>query len=132
MSKKFEIMTFSASREDYADKIINILDPSHKLVSHRLYRQHCARYNGICIKDLRIFGNRDIDDMIIVDNFCFSFALNLENGIPVVSYVGGQEDNELQFLAQKLSNIDDGESSIQFVFENFGLDQFYSFIEGGY
>lgn len=109
-----------------------MLDPSHKYVSHRLYRQHCVRYNGICIKDLRVLADRDVDDILVVDNYCYSFAMNLENGIPIKPYLEGPEDEELKFLAERLSMHDDDESSIQFVYENFGLDQFYSFLEGSY
>ena len=132
MSERFEIIIFTAAREDYADKMINMLDPNHKYVSHRLYRQHCVRYNGLCIKDLRVLADRNVDDVIIIDNFCYSFALNLENGIPIAPFTDAKEDEELRFLAERLSTMDENESAIQFVYDNFGLDQFYSFLEGSY
>lgn len=132
MSERFEIIIFTAAREDYADKMINMLDPNHKYVSHRLYRQHCVRYNGLCIKDLRVLADRNVDDVIIIDNFCYSFALNLENGIPIAPFTDAKEDEELRFLAERLSIMDENESAIQFVYDNFGLDQFYSFLEGSY
>jgi len=40
------------------------------------------------VKDLRIIEDRDAANMIIVDNSIISFAWNLENGIPISSFVG--------------------------------------------
>lgn len=41
MSKKFEIVIFTASQQEYADAILDELDPDNELFQHRLYRQHC-------------------------------------------------------------------------------------------
>jgi CTD small phosphatase-like protein 2 len=40
--------------------------------------------NGFFIKDLRIIENRELKDIIIVDNLVYSFGLQLTNGIPVL------------------------------------------------
>ena len=40
--------------------------------------------------------------MTIVDNYIYSFALNLENGVCIKPYYEGKEDRELLFLADAL------------------------------
>lgn len=38
MSKIFEIVVFTAAKQDYADFILDYLDPHKNLINHRLYR----------------------------------------------------------------------------------------------
>ena len=38
LSKKFEIIVFTASHSCYADVILDYLDPDKCLISHRFYR----------------------------------------------------------------------------------------------
>ena len=43
--------------------------------------------------------DREITDMIIVDNSIMSFAFNLDNGVPINSFLGTEEnDKELLYL----------------------------------
>jgi CTD small phosphatase-like protein 2 len=53
--------------------VINLLDPTKKLVKYRLYREACLRVENTFIKDLNVLG-RDINKTIIVDNALHSFA----------------------------------------------------------
>ena len=50
---------------------------------------------GFYVKDLRIFEGVDLKNMIIIDNYVFSFAFQLENGIPIVPYTGQKDDLEM-------------------------------------
>lgn len=51
------------------------------------------------IKDLDIFLDREKKDIIIVDNSIMSFAFDLDNGVPINSYNGTEEDDkELLYL----------------------------------
>ena len=55
------------------------------------------------MKDLTIFsGEVTVDDIVIVDNNIYSFAFNLENGIPILNYMGDKEDDQLIKIAQYL------------------------------
>ena len=54
MAKLYEIAVFTAATQEYADKIIDYIDPQN-IVKHRLYRQHCiVRDDRYYVKDLRI------------------------------------------------------------------------------
>jgi CTD small phosphatase-like protein 2 len=52
-----------------------------------MYRQHCyLTPENYYVKDLRVIANRELKDMVLVDNSVFSFAYQLENGVPIVSF----------------------------------------------
>jgi len=58
------------------------------------------------IKDLDIILDRDKEKMIIVDNSIVSFAFDLDNGVPINSYMGTEDDDrELLFLYSFLEEI---------------------------
>lgn len=66
MSKMFEIVVFTASQRLYADKVLDLIDPKHR-ISHRLYREHCIVINKTYyLKNLKILG-RNLSQTIIVD-----------------------------------------------------------------
>lgn len=44
-------------------------------------------YHGVYVKDLRIIRDRDIKNIIIVDNSIISFAYQMDNGIPIKAYM---------------------------------------------
>ena len=50
------------------------------------------------IKDLRIFSNRDMGRMVLVDNAAHSYYFQLSNGIPIVPYYSNKKDTELRSL----------------------------------
>ncbi|OMJ68586.1 hypothetical protein SteCoe_33920 [Stentor coeruleus] len=101
-SQDYEIVIFTASYRKYANAILDYLDPLNKYITYRLYREHCYDYNGCFIKDLRILGNRDLKDMILVDNSLVSFALQIENGIPIFPWTMDYNDSKLCVLLDYL------------------------------
>ncbi|OMJ77109.1 hypothetical protein SteCoe_23381 [Stentor coeruleus] len=101
-SQDYEIVIFTASYRQYANAILDYLDPLNKYIAYRLYREHCYDYNGYFIKDLRILGNRDLKDMILVDNSLVSFALQIENGIPISPWTVNSDDSKLCILLDYL------------------------------
>ncbi len=51
------------------------------------------------IKDLDVFIDREKENIVIVDNSIMSFAFDLDNGVPIQSFMGNEEeDKELLFL----------------------------------
>ena len=108
MSKKYEIVVFTAAEENYAKAIINSLDKKGEYVAKLLTREHCIRTGeGYYIKDLRILADRSTDEVLIVDDTIFSFAFQLENGIPVSPFTGDADDDELLFLMEYLEELYD-------------------------
>jgi CTD small phosphatase-like protein 2 len=74
-NQNFQVIVFTASHQTYADAILDYLDPNHELIQYRMYRQHCIlTKEGYYVKDLRVIGNRDLKDLVIVDNSVYSFA----------------------------------------------------------
>ena len=85
----YEICVFTAGEQDYADAILDFIDEDRSIITHRLYRNHCIRSAPrIYVKDLRIIEDRDMKDLIIVDNSIVSFLFNMSNGVPIHSFTG--------------------------------------------
>lgn len=71
----YQVGVFTASHREYADAVIDLIDPEGSLINFRLYREHCFQTDeGIFIKDLRVIRNRDLKDVILVDNSVYSFG----------------------------------------------------------
>ena len=100
-SKIFDLYIFTASHKSYADPVIDILDPKNTIFKGRLYLDSCKRIGKYVIKDLRIF-NRDLRNIIMVDNTATCWGMQIENGVPIVCYRGQNEDSELRELMQFL------------------------------
>jgi len=99
LSQYYEIVIFTASHSSYANVVLDYLDPQNQYIQHRLYREHCTpTEEGVYIKDLRVIGNRNMQDMIIVDNAAYSFGYQIENGIPIVPFYDNKTDQELKHL----------------------------------
>jgi len=110
LSPYYEIIVFTAANKSYGDAVINKIDPYGNLIDYRLYRDSCIRDNNVYIKDLRIIKNRNIENMIIVDDCISSFCNHLENGIFIAPFGGSPTDGELGvlwiFLRQILDSTD--------------------------
>ena len=94
ISQLYEIVAFTAGVQEYADPILDRIDPENKLFKRRLYRCSCIKVEQFFIKDLDIILDRDKKDVCIVDNSILSFAFDLENGVPISSYNGNEEDDK--------------------------------------
>lgn len=100
----FEVAIFTASQKWFANDIIDYLDPNRNLVQHRYFREHTSELIGAggkekaIVKDLKVLtkGNKvRLEDILIIDNNVYPFALNLSNGIPINDYWGNKKDRAL-------------------------------------
>lgn len=49
------------------------------------------------VKDLRVI-DRELTDMVLVDNAAYSYIYQMDNGIPILPYYHGSTDFELKAL----------------------------------
>ena len=54
------------------------------------------------MKDLRIFQNIELEDLVLVDNNVYSFMNQMANGIPIINFYDDKEDTELLELNEYL------------------------------
>ena len=106
----YEIIVFTAGEKEYADNILNHIDPEGKIFRKRLYRADCIKIDNFFIKDLDIILDREKQDIVIVDNSILSFAFDIDNGVPISSFMGTEtDDKELLFLYSFLEEAKDAE-----------------------
>lgn len=102
----YEIIVFTAGEQEYADHILDYIDPEKKIFIKRLYRQDCIKVENFFVKDLDIILDRKKENLIIVDNSIVSFAFDLDNGVPINSFMGNeQDDKEMLFLYSFLEEV---------------------------
>ena len=104
MAKIFEIVIFTAALKDYADSILDILDPNKILINYRLYRHHTSLSGITFCKDLSKIG-RDLSRTLIIDNLADNFKLQPNNGIPISTWIDDMKDTQLNDLSKILKNL---------------------------
>lgn len=106
VSKCYEIVIFTASLSKYANRLIDIID-KEGVCKYRLFRDQCTFINNAYVKELKRL-NRNMKNVVIVDNNPNSFCLDKENGIPIKSFIEDKNDNELIQIAYVLEKIAKG------------------------
>lgn len=138
VNKHYEVGVFTASQGHYADVILNYIDPQRKYFQHRFYRESCIKASdNVYVKDLRIFKNVPMKDVLLVDNAVYCFGLQLSNGIPVMPFKEDKSDREFELLTKLLMRIaheNDVRTTLQAAFALEGLSpkqkyDFDSFID---
>ena len=110
VSSCFEVAVFTASQAIYADQVLDFLDPEGKYIRHRLYRDSCVEVGSLLLKDLRVLPFA-LKDVVMVDNSLFGYPFQRANGVPVSTWTGEADDEELKTvppylrLLQTLSDV---------------------------
>nr|GMD06607.1 probable C-terminal domain small phosphatase [Ipomoea batatas] len=104
LSKKFEIVVFTAGIKEYASLVLDRLDKKG-LISHRLYRDSCKEVDGRFVKDLSELG-RDMKSVVIVDDNPNSYIFQPRNAIPIRAFTNDMEDGELKRLMEFFDGCD--------------------------
>lgn len=103
MTERYEVVVFTASVKEYADPVMDRLDPERR-VPHRLFREACASTRNGYVKDLSKLG-RNLSDIIIVDNSPYSYAMQPDNALPILSFYDDMLDCELEKVTPFLESI---------------------------
>ena len=128
-SEHFELVIFTASEKNYADAIIDYIEKEKKYFSKRLYRNNCIYLHPcLYIKDLSLVSNRNVKDIVIVDNSMFSFAFNLSNGILISSFFNDKNDSMLLNLSNYLRYLLNAEDVRTVNKENFQFEHYLNAI----
>ena len=101
VSKIYEVVIFTASQQSYADPVIDFLDKGRNIIHHRLYRDSCTQHLGNYVKDLSQL-NRQMKNIIIIDNSPHCYLFQPENALPVTSWYDDPSDTELFDIKQLL------------------------------
>lgn len=56
-------------------------------------------------KDLRIFANRSLDQIVLIDNASYSYAWQVDNGVPILPFYENKKDTELKDLQDYLMGL---------------------------
>lgn len=112
MSANFELVVFSASISEYAERIIDWLDEERR-IEGRLSREQCEETPEGYIKDLSRLG-RDLRQVVLLDvfptqNSPISASYHPDN-LLLISSFQGSDDTELEQLytvLQALINVED-------------------------
>ena len=123
VAKLFEVVLFTASIPQYALQVIDILD-TNKNIKYKLTREHCTFLNGIYIKELKQL-NRDLNDIIILDNSPLAYSFDNDNGLPIKAWYEDRNDNELDkiyTILEFLSKVKDVRNYIKKFVNNNEID----------
>eukprot|EP00579_Thalassiosira_antarctica_P000242 CAMPEP_0201869466 /NCGR_PEP_ID=MMETSP0902-20130614/2976_1 /ASSEMBLY_ACC=CAM_ASM_000551 /TAXON_ID=420261 /ORGANISM="Thalassiosira antarctica, Strain CCMP982" /LENGTH=489 /DNA_ID=CAMNT_0048394983 /DNA_START=240 /DNA_END=1709 /DNA_ORIENTATION=- len=123
VSRKFEVVIFTASQQAYADKLLDKIDPDGKFIRHRMFRDSCLPVEGNFLKDLTILG-RDLSKAVLVDNSPHAFGYQVDNGIPIESWFDDPNDKELlklEVFLRTLHGVDDVRAVVRKTFQTHQL-----------
>ena len=103
----YELILFSSGTCDYVDPIIKVIEKNENFFEFVLYRQHISfDEKGEYYKDLNVL-NRNIRNILIVDDMKKNFKFHKENGICIKPFYGDiqKDTNLLNLLGQILIKI---------------------------
>lgn len=131
ISRNHRLVVYTASVQEYAEKIVQVIDPNKQFFDQILSRQHCTFINGMFVKNLNIASQYGVqlENVIIVDNYVHSYALHLDQGIPIKPFYGSKDDRELVDLANMLHLTDDYPNLQDFLRSHFDFPKLYDFLE---
>ena len=113
VTSRYETCVFTAGQKRYASPLLDILDPTGTMFSHRFFPEDLTYHDGLKsnVKDLRAAFSKkgvtfDPRRVVLVDNSKANFALNPSNGIPIVDFVGDRRDSDLKDLVHVLRELE--------------------------
>jgi len=130
VARSFEVVVFTASQQSYADKVLDMLDPTGTTIHHRLYRPHCTKHRGAYFKELGLLG-RPLSRCILVDNSPISCACNPDNSVLCRSWYGHALDRELLNLLALLEEAQQSSNIPRHLASRYGLHDYFQALRLG-
>ena len=96
MQEHFNLVLWTAGTQEYADHVVDWLDPASDIFYRRMYRQHCTfdpRINNY-VKNLQHLGI-DLSKVLILENREAAYMYQPKNGVPIMDFKGDEGDTEL-------------------------------------
>ena len=108
ISQHFEVVLFTSGVKEYAEKVLEIIDPKNQYFSSKLFRADCVEvFDYFLIKDLRVLANRSIENIILIDNNLINMYNQPDNGYLISSFYDDRHDSELAKLQSFLETSGD-------------------------
>ena len=101
---KCELIVFTSSNKNYADKMIDEIEKNKKYFKKRLYRENCVLIGAAYVKDISKLG-RDLSKIIIIDNDLACLYLQPENGILIKPFIANSINEKNDKVLNDLYNI---------------------------
>jgi Dullard-like phosphatase family protein len=102
----YECVVFTEAEPDFVFEVVQrLLDPNDLFIDYILTKDNCVRQGEVYLKDLRVITNRELQDMVILDDSLVSFCYQLDNGIQVQRYEGKKTDQELRKITSLLQDL---------------------------
>ncbi|NWW84050.1 CTSL2 protein, partial [Rhynochetos jubatus] len=95
---------FTTAKQDYAKKVLDVLDPKRKLIRHCFSQQDCLCAGGCYWKDLSLLGT-DLAKTVAMDYTIQGFPAQDANWITVPRWRGDPRDEELLRLIPLLGQL---------------------------
>eukprot|EP00941_MAST-03F_sp_MAST-3F-sp1_P005357 g5357.t1 len=125
-ANNFDVHIFTAATPEYADLVLDTLDPRNDIFSTRLYRSDCTFEGGMYAKDLSPFANNDDVDglsrVVLLDNNPFSFLPQPKNGLPIESFYDDPNDVHLHNALKVFQHLDGLEDVRIWLDHTYGLE----------
>lgn len=83
---------------------------------------HCVH-----VKDLRVLKNRDIANILLVDNSPHTYLFQKDNGIPIIPFSDDLNDTEMLKLETFLLKLSESKDVRRTLKEYFKFDQYHRF-----
>ena len=95
MKKLYELILFSLGTSEYVSPIIKNIEKKEKYFEHILYREHVTYDdNGNFFKNLNLL-NRDVKNILIVDDNSKNFKYHKSNGICIKPFYGDLNNDKI-------------------------------------
>jgi len=99
VAENYEVIIWT-SRAQYVNSCIDQID-TKKVVTARLFREHCKRVGDDVIKDISLIG-RHLKKTILIDDDPKNFLNLPKNSIPMHPWKGNSDDKELIHILPQL------------------------------